>query len=162
MSLLWSSSSSPGASSSRWRSAVARAAALPSSERRLVLAAAVLLPLAIVVVRLFALGRVLDVLRRRASRPPRSVHIQPIRAGLLVHAVAERLPFHSSCLERSVVVAWLLCRGGHRCALVIETPVAVRPFQAHAWVDTADGPIGNSHGPAAEIARWAMPEPAAS
>ena len=73
---------------------------------------------------------------RGAPGPPR----------MLVHAAANRLPFTSSCLERSVVVTWLLGRRGHRCALVIESPLEVRPFQAHAWVDTADGPIGQGRG----------------
>ena len=161
MSLRSSSSSSKNASSSS-RSALARFAALPRFERRLVLAAAALMPVATLGVRLFGLGYALEVLRRRSVVAPARLEVRPVRLGALVNAAADRLPFTSSCLERSVAVMWLLGRRGHRSALVIEAPLGLRPFQAHAWVDTAEGPIGQSQGPAAEIARWPVPRSTAS
>ena len=88
---------------------------------------------------------------------PARLEVRPVRLGVLVNAAADRLPFTSSCLERSVAVTWLLGRRGHRCGAGDRIAARVRPFQAHAWVDTADGPIGQSRGPAAEIARWPVP-----
>ena len=140
----------------------ARFAALPPVERRFVLAAAALLPLASLALRVFGLGRALGVLRQPRRLGPRRTDVGPVRLGALVHAVAERLPFPSTCLERSALIAWFLCRRGFRTVLVIETATDHQAFQAHAWVDTEDGPIGHSAGPAAELARWTLPESAAS
>lgn len=161
MFLRSSRNSSKNASSSR-RSAFAGFVALPACERRIVLAVAALLPMTTIALRVLGLGRALTFLRRTSSRRPTRPEVRPLRLGALVHAAAERLPFPSSCLQRSVVLTWLLSRRGFRAVLVIEAALGHQPFQAHAWVDTGEGPIGRSTGPSAEIARWTLPESEAS
>lgn len=125
----------------------------------MIVAALCLVPLTMLGVRLFGLSSMLSMLERVAPRRS-NTSVQSVRIGALVNAVADRLPVRASCLERSVAVAWLLRRHARACALVIESKV-VPTFEAHAWVDTPDGPIGAREPGATELARWPLVEPPA-
>lgn len=157
MFLRSSKSSSPSAWSNR-RNLVSRFTALPASERRLVLTAAGVLPLAKIVLRACGLPAALGIAARMPRCRRQRWNVTAGRLGALVHAAAAQLPFRCSCLEQSIAVTWLLRRRGDACALVIDAAPTVGPFEAHAWVDTAEGPIGKTQA-VAEIVRWQLPRP---
>ena len=121
----------------------------------MVVAAASLLPITALGIRLFGLSRLLKTVSRVAPTR-RSDPVGTCRIGTLAHATANHLPFDFSCLERSLVVTWLLRQRGYACAIVIESAPLSPEFEAHAWVDTAVGAIGESRANATEIARWPL------
>jgi hypothetical protein len=120
-----------------------------------VVAAAWLLPITALGIRLFGLSRLLKTVSRVATTRGND-RVDTCRIGTLAHATANHLPFDLSCLERSLVVTWLLRQRGYACAIVIEAPPRMREFEAHAWVDTAVGAIGERRANAKEIARWPL------
>jgi len=53
----------------------------------------------------------------------------------LEESTAQRLPFRSSCLEKSLVLCWLLERRGIEADLRIGGRKEEGIFEAHAWVE---------------------------
>ena len=118
-------------------------------------AAAWLLAITALGIRLFGLSHLLKTVSRVAATRGND-HVGICRIGTLAHATANHLPFDFSCLERSLAVTWLLRQRGYACAIVIESAPRRPEFEAHAWVDTAVGAIGESRANATEIARWPL------
>lgn len=50
-------------------------------------------------------------------------------------AAARNLPFHSTCLERSMVLQWLLRSRGIPAELRVGAQKQAERFEAHAWVE---------------------------
>jgi len=135
--------------------AFSRFTGLSWEERRIVLSAMGSMVAAMIVMRSGGLRLALSLVRRGAGRRRDNTKVGARRLGTMIHATADWLPLESSCLERSVALAWMLVRRGHACALVVESAAMPPSFHAHAWVDTADGAIGQRRdAPAVEIARW--------
>jgi Transglutaminase-like superfamily len=58
-------------------------------------------------------------------------------------AAARNLFFRPNCLERSLVLWWLLCSRGIRAELRIGARKQARTFEAHAWVESGGSVIGD-------------------
>ena len=59
-------------------------------------------------------------------------------------AAARYLPFHTNCLEQSLVLCWLLERRGIAADLRIGARKEANRFEAHAWVDFEGGVAGGA------------------
>ena len=60
----------------------------------------------------------------------------------MLDATAQRLPFRSTCLERSLGLWWMLIRRGYDAQVRIGARISAEGFEAHAWVER-DGVILN-------------------
>lgn len=101
-----------------------------------------------VLARLFGMKRCWSILRRLADRPAPYRHSALSRAAVTragvrdVTAIAERSPFQSRCLARSLFLAALLRRQG----IAGSVCIGVRGedgFDAHAWVEIDSVPIND-------------------
>jgi hypothetical protein len=117
----------------RWR----RFLGLPWAERWLLLQALALLPVAAVVLRWR---------RLHSWRPVQAVHLRELdqaarhqarAVARLVALAVRRGPYRASCLERSVVLWWLLARQGIRADLRVGVRQGPGQLEAHAWVELA-------------------------
>ena len=87
------------------------------------------------------LDRVLRTVRRGAGP---ATHAQALAARSAVIAVSTHCA-GQGCLRRSLATA-LLCRIRGSWP-TWRAGVRVAPFRAHAWVETAAGPVGEQHPP---------------
>jgi len=112
---------------------------LPARERVFFLRAAVLLPLTAAGLRLVGFRRWQAVLARLSSsvrRPPRGDSWELARsAARMVEAANRHGLARCSCLEKSVVLWWLLRREAIACELRIGVRKQADHFEAHAWVE---------------------------
>jgi hypothetical protein len=116
---------------SRWR----RLLELSWADRWLLLQALALLPVAAVVLRWRRL-RSWQPVQGVPLGEPHAERLNRARAvARLVELAARRGPYRASCLERSVVLWWLLDRRGIRTDLRVGVRQGPRQLEAHAWVD---------------------------
>lgn len=105
-------------------------------ERRLWLQAWLLLPLASTGLKLFGLNRVSSVLHRFTRRTAGRLDLPAAQAlARIFHSAVHRSILPSRCLERSLVLHWLLDRQGLDAALRIGVARAEGRLEAHAWVE---------------------------
>jgi hypothetical protein len=85
---------------------------------------------------------------RAAAQKPHADGTAKARAGHAVArmaaAAAHNLPFHSNCLEQSLVLWWLLRRRGIAADMRIGARKAANRFEAHAWVEFDGGVLGGT------------------
>lgn len=121
---------------------------LSGFERGIVIEAAVALVATWVGLRLAGFQRWNFVLSRSASSKCKSVEpnflaLASAQAIAGMESIAARnLPFRSSCLERSMVLQWLLRNRGIPAELRIGAQKRSERFEAHAWVEW-DGVVLN-------------------
>jgi Transglutaminase-like superfamily len=115
---------------------------LSASSRGLTVEAAVALLLTWVGLRLVGLRLWRFVLERSLGRSIRRLHAQDsavLAAARFVarfeQAAARHLPVRTSCLERSLVLCWLLARRGIGARLRLGARQNQGRFEAHAWVE---------------------------
>ena len=131
--------------------------ALSWGQRGLLARAWLLLPLAVVSLRLLGFGRTQAALLGPAS-PPAGHDLAAAQAtARLVLSAARWSPLHASCLPRALVLARLLRDQG----LVAELRLGVaRPdgrFAAHAWVEHGGVPLAEAESLAARYAVFDKP-----
>jgi hypothetical protein len=125
-------------------------------ERRVLAQALILLPVAHLALRLARLEALLTRLARQVP-PPDAVDTQAARsAARMVNVAARYGPYRAPCLERSLVLWWLLRRRGIATDLRIGVRKADGEFEAHAWVEL-EGAVINDR---ADIATVFAPLPA--
>jgi hypothetical protein len=91
-----------------------------------------------------------------ADGPSRETEASLPRAMLRVtSAVARRWPGGALCLQRSLVLLWLLRRRGVSSKLRIGVKKSPEALLAHAWVEVAGQPIGDSSGSPFHIEQFA-------
>jgi len=137
-------------------SPVTRFARLPVPERRVVLGATLGLPAVAVLVPLLGPSRLLNA-RPRVSR--RAHHtVTPSRLVSLVASTGSWLPWHPTCLHRSIVSAWLLGRADWPCTVVLAVRrPGERVFDAHAWIEVDGVPAEPlPDGSWTSLLRWPM------
>lgn len=142
----------------RWR----RFRRLAAPEKKALLQALILVPVTGVALRLAGLRRWKAVLARLAPRIPSTGVINPEtpdpeivdpeivesarRAARMVDAAAREGVYHGKCLEKSLVLWWLLLRR----RLPAEIHIGVRKgdagFEAHAWVELFKMAINDGEG----------------
>jgi hypothetical protein len=84
--------------------------------------------------RFVAIAR-LKKLSGRMARPCRANGLQPKAAARLVGIAAERGLYRAKCLERSLVLRWILSREGVDARIVLGARKENDEMQAHAWVE---------------------------
>lgn len=127
--------------------------ALPLDAKSAFSWAAFLLPLIAVSLRLrgFAATRqwLLGTLSTRTDRTTRSSDAQVTAAidARMVRAAGRYVPFKTTCLERSLVLCWLLARRHIPAQLRIGVRKQNSDFAAHAWVELDGVPLGEAEEP---------------
>jgi hypothetical protein len=106
-----------------------------SSRELLVLAqAAVLLPTVRMACRFVTFARLQSISDRMAG-PSRANSLGPEVAARLVRIAADRGLYRARCLERSLVLRWILCREGVDARIILGARKDDNEMQAHAWVE---------------------------
>jgi hypothetical protein len=72
----------------------------------------------------------------------------------LTFSTANSLFFHSSCLERSLALWWMLRRRGVDARLQLGARKDGPQFEAHAWVEVAGAVLGDSSGERERFVRF--------
>jgi len=122
-----------------------RFSALPRPVQGLFLGALVLLPLVTLLLRIRGYRATERTLRGRLGPPAGSGEAAAELAGTasrMVLAAARHSIFPSTCLERSLVLWWLLARRGVASRLRIGVRKSGEKFEAHAWVERDGVAIG--------------------
>ena len=117
--------------------------AFSRDQRAAVLEASLVLPAAELGLRLVGLRRTWDVLC--AGAPGSREDVPAAQAiGRAVQGAARWSPARPRCLARSLVLCRLLRRRGIAGVLRIGVASPGRDFEAHAWVEVAGQPVGDS------------------
>lgn len=125
---------------------ISKLRALSWAERRLLAAALLLLPLLGFGLRVLGLARLQRLLSVR--HPATQVvpgQIAPAIIARLVGAAANHLPVLSTCLTRSLLLAWFLRRQGTASVLRIGVRIVDARLHAHAWVECDGRPVNDSN-----------------
>lgn len=141
----------------------AKLRALSWPERRVLAQAMLLLPMVWTGLRLFGLPPMHSWASRatRAARTPRA-DVAPAALGALVGIAGRHLPFPSTCLTRSLLLAWLLNRRGERADLRIGVRMTGGALDAHAWVECDGRPVNDAPDVARRYAAFDGPLPASA
>jgi hypothetical protein len=122
---------------------LARFKALHPHERRFLVSAAARLGLVCLALRPIGLRR-LQAWVSRGESGDRSLPLGEVQAlGRLVNIAARHVPWHPSCLARSLVLGWLLQRRGVGSQLRIGVRRVDGCLEAHAWVEYAGLPVND-------------------
>lgn len=121
--------------------------AVPPADRRLFARALLLLPWLKLGLALLGFNRLAAALKRlsaRAAGERRPAAGELARYGRAVERAARHLPGGATCLERSLLLLWMLRRAGLSC----ELRVGVRRGEdgallAHAWLEHEGQPVGD-------------------
>jgi len=119
---------------------------LDGVRKRLLVESLVLMPLVRPWLRLVGFKRLRDRLQRRslaAGRPSRADEDWARAASDMVDAAAAHGLKRGNCLDRSLLLAWLLARRGIAFELRIGVDREAVPFGAHAWVECGSSVLGN-------------------
>ena len=96
--------------------------------------AAALMPMVRVAYRFVTVAQ-LQRLSGRLARPSYPNGLPPEAVARLVRIAAERSLYRAKCLERSLVLRWILCREGIDARIVFGARKQNNEMQAHAWVE---------------------------
>jgi len=96
--------------------------------------AAVLLPAVRMACRFATFAR-LQKLSDRMAPPSRANSLRPEVVARLVRIAAERGLYRARCLEKSLVLRWILCREGVDARIILGARKEDSGMQAHAWVE---------------------------
>ena len=118
--------------------------ALPAREQNVLLASLVLLPLFWLGLRLAGLRRFQAWIDRfpLAQRAPLS-HAEAAALGVAVNRAANHVLGPATCLTRSLLLRWLLCRYGTTSDLRIGVRFEANELAAHAWVEKDGIPLND-------------------
>jgi hypothetical protein len=67
---------------------------------------------------------------------------EALKLWRVMDRVSHRLPWHALCLQRGLVLIWLLRRRGFQPQLRIGVRLHEQQLQAHAWVEFDHLPLG--------------------
>jgi hypothetical protein len=121
-----------------------RFSALPPSAKAVFVQAAFLLPLTSLGLRFRGFAKTQRSLQSRlakhgdwfaSARSASEVAAQTLMVSRMVLAASRHSLFVTTCLERSLVLWWLLARRGVRSQLRIGVRKTGDNFEAHAWVE---------------------------
>lgn len=123
-----------------------RLAALPWQRRRLLAEALALMPLVVVSLGRFGLGRTGRLLRRlgAARRPSPGVEVDLAAMAWAARASARQGPWGAACLAESLVLWWMLRRRGVAADIRLGVAVPDRSPEAHAWVEVDGQPVNDT------------------
>lgn len=113
--------------------------------------AAVLLPAVRVAFQFVTIAR-LQRLSGRTDRTSAVKGLPPEAAARLVRIAAEHGLYRAKCLERSLVLHWILCRQGVDARIIFGARKAQEEMQAHAWVEVDGVSLDEDHDSPARFA----------
>ena len=117
---------------------------MSSRERWVFLASLVLLPLYWLGLRVLGLHRFQAWLERLPVTVGSPLDpMETARIGKAVNSAARFAPGPVTCLTRSLLLRWLLCRMGTESALRIGVRIEERKLFAHAWVEQNGIPVND-------------------
>jgi hypothetical protein len=108
------------------------------------------LPIISLALRVLGFKRTQAFLLRSRKSPTRHQEDDPgaaayaCLAAQMVGAAAWRGPYHATCLERSLLLWWLLRRAGIPTDLRIGVRLDAGRLAAHAWVERDGRPLNDS------------------
>jgi hypothetical protein len=124
---------------------------LPWTQRWLLVQAGLILPLTSLALRLLGFRRIRSVLtslapidNSSAKNLPGNYVDQAHVTAWIVRAAASHSPVRTNCLQRSLILWWLLRRQGIESELRLGVRKRMDRFEAHAWVHFRDAPL-NDH-----------------
>ena len=88
----------------------------------------------------------------------RAERTEAARLAWIDDAVANRWPFGGRCLQRSLVLIWLLRRRGIAGQMRIGVLKGADQMAAHAWVEVAGEPVNDTPGHCAAFVVFEAPE----
>ncbi len=145
---------------SKWR----KLRGLSWPERRLLVQAAVALPAVAALIRMRGLRKSQAFLARLTpavnnSGPEADGPAEPLARSVvrIVTAAAAHGPYRANCLQRSVVLWWLLRRRGVETELRIGTRKEDGCFNAHAWVELSGRALNESRDVGVRYAAFDQP-----
>ena len=137
---------------------------LSRPERLLLVQAAVALPAVAVLIRVKGLGpcqrllaRLTPAAMKSATGADGSAESLARAVGRIVTAAAAHGPYRANCLQRSVVIWWLLRRRGLEGELRIGARKEGGRFDAHAWVEFSGRALNESRDVGARFAVFERP-----
>ncbi len=132
--------------------------ALPAREQKVLLASLALLPLFWLGLRLAGLRRFQAWLDRSpvAQRTPLT-QAEAAALGVAVNRAANHVLGPATCLTRSLLLRWLLCRYGTTSDLRIGVRLEGNELAAHAWVEKDGVPINDRPEVVARYAAFEQP-----
>jgi hypothetical protein len=89
------------------------------------------------------------------TQPDAAVESRVSLTARMVRAAARNSPIHSTCLERSLSLWWLLARQGITTQFRIGVRKEGEQFKAHAWVERDGAAIGEAEAPHLHYAAFA-------
>jgi hypothetical protein len=89
----------------------------------------------------------------RQSRGSRTDLARAKRLDATVAAICRRWPIELLCLQRSIVLGWLLRRRGLEGSLAIGVKRVSESLLAHAWIEVSGIPVGDSTEHCSQFAR---------
>jgi|SRR6266480_3546961 Transglutaminase-like superfamily len=134
--------------------------ALPRPAKELFLRAALLLPFLTLSLRLRGFRSTQAFLQNllapsRITPQDAAIESHIVLTSRMVLAAARHSPIHSTCLERSLCLWWLLARQGTATELRIGVRKDGGQFAAHAWVEYNAIAIGEPEAPHLHYAAFA-------
>ena len=77
-----------------------------------------------------------------------------VRLWRVMDKVSGRLPWEPKCLQRSLVLVWLLRRHGLKPSLAIGIRLQEHALEAHAWAELGGTPVGEVVDPSETFRRF--------
>lgn len=116
-----------------------------TSQKLTLLHAWLLVPVALLALRMCPFNQLLQWIERRPGNPPTNASdLAKLRdIGRLVNAATARSPWTCTCLPRSLILHHLLRRRGLKSDLKIGVSRADGQFVAHAWVECLGVPLND-------------------
>ena len=130
-----------------------KALQLPPSEFWVLAQAAVYLPIVRTALHFISVAR-LNAMATRSRRQLFRVDAKPKNIARLVSIAADHGIYRARCLEKSLVLRWLLARRGIHAQLAFGAYKAGGAMQAHAWVEIDGVPLNEDDGAHLDFARF--------
>ena len=130
-----------------------KALQLPPSELWVLAQAAVYMPAVRLALRFVSVAR-LNAMATRSRLPSATIDATPKDIARLVSIAADHGIYQARCLEKSLVLRWLLARRGIHAQLAFGAYKAEGAMQAHAWVEIDGVPLNEDDGAHLDFARF--------
>ena len=125
---------------------------LSPDELAILAQAAICMPIVRLALRFISVAR-LNAMATRSRRQLFRVDAKPKNIARLVSIAADHGIYRARCLEKSLVLRWLLARRGIDGQVVFGTCKAEDAMQAHAWVEVNGVPLNEDDGAHLDFAR---------
>ena len=126
---------------------------LSPDELAILAQAAICMPIVRLALRFISVAR-LNAMATRSRRQLFRVDAKPKDLARLVSIAADHGIYRARCLEKSLVLRWLLARRGIDGQVVFGACKAEDAMQAHAWIEVNGVPLNEDGGAHLDFARF--------